>query len=87
MHRLEYHKWAALGRFCSQPLQMTYHWSWAGPMYDDDVTLYMSATTVDDLSTTLNKELQLVSDRVKNNRMVLNISKTKCIVLGSQYYN
>ena len=54
-------------------------------MSADDITLYMSATTVEDLSAILNRELQLVSDRVKNNRMVLNISKTKCIVLGSQY--
>ena len=54
-------------------------------MNADDIKLYISATTVEDLSAILNKELQLESDWVKNNRMVLNISKTKCIVLGSQY--
>ena len=48
-------------------------------MHADDKTLYMSATTVEDLSATLNKELQLVSDWVKNNRMVLN--KIHCINL------
>lgn len=54
-------------------------------MYADDTTLYMSATNVDDLSVALNKELQLISDWVVNNRMVLNISKTKSIVFGSHY--
>lgn len=37
-------------------------------MYADDTTLYMSAITVEDLSIALNKDLQLVSDWVINNR-------------------
>ena len=54
-------------------------------MYSDDTTLYMSATNVEDLSVALNKELQYISEWVVNNRMVLNISKTKAIVFGSQH--
>ena len=41
-------------------------------MYADDSTLY-------------NKELRLVSDRVARNKLVLNISKTKSIVFGTNH--
>ena len=54
-------------------------------MYSDDTTLYMSATNVEDLSVALNKELQCISEWVVNNKMILNISKTKSIIFGSQY--
>ena len=50
-------------------------------MYADDSTLYMSATTVTEMTATLNKELPLVSEWVARNKLVLNISKTKCHAL------
>ena len=45
-------------------------------MYADDSLLYTSATTVTEMTATLNKELQLVSEWVARNMLVLNISKT-----------
>ena len=51
-------------------------------MYADDSTLYTSATTVSEITATLNKELQLVSEWVARNKLVINISKTKSIVFG-----
>ena len=52
-------------------------------MYADDSPLYMSATTATKMTTTLKKELQLVSEWVKRNTLVLNISKTESIVFGT----
>ena len=46
-------------------------------MYADDSTLYTSATTATEMTATLNKELQLVSEWVARNKLVINISKTK----------
>ena len=51
-------------------------------MYVDDSTLYMSATTATEMTATL-KELQLVSEWVARNKLVLNISKNKSIVFGT----
>ena len=44
-------------------------------MHADDSTLYTSANTVTEMTATL-KELQLVSEWVARNKLVLNISKT-----------
>ena len=44
-------------------------------MYADDSTLYMSATTATEITATFNKELQLISEWVARNKLVLNISK------------
>ena len=54
-------------------------------IYADDSTLYMSATTVTEMTATLNKELQLVSGWVARNKLVLNISKTKRVVFGTNH--
>jgi hypothetical protein len=54
-------------------------------MYADDSTLYTSATTATEMTATLNKELQLVSEWVPRNKLALNISKTKCIVFGTKH--
>ena len=51
-------------------------------MYVDDSTLYMSVT---EMTATLNKELQLVSEWVARNKLVLNISKTKSIIFGTNH--
>jgi hypothetical protein len=54
-------------------------------MYADDSTLYTSATTATEMTATLNKELQLVLEWVTRNKLVLNISKTKSIVFGTNH--
>ena len=48
-------------------------------MQADDSTLYTSATTATEMTATLNKELQLVSEWVARNKLALNISNTKSI--------
>ena len=49
------------------------------------LTLYTSATTATEMIATLNKELQLVSERVASNKLALNISKNKSIVFGAKH--
>ena len=53
-------------------------------MYADDSTLYTSSTTGSEIPETL-KDLQLFSEWVARNKLVLNISKTKSIVFGSKH--
>ena len=54
-------------------------------MYADDSTIYASATTTNDVTETLNKELQSVLKWVASNKLVLNISKTKSIVFATNH--
>jgi hypothetical protein len=54
-------------------------------MYADDSTLYKSATTATEMTATLNKELQLVSEWVARNKLVLNICKTKSVVFETNH--
>ena len=54
-------------------------------MYADDSTIYPSATTDIEVTETLNKQLQSVLEWVANNKLVLNISKTKSIVFGTNH--
>ena len=51
-------------------------------MYADDSTLYYAAKTVSELDNVLSTELNKVFDWIKQNKFVLNISKTKSIILG-----
>ena len=46
---------------------------------------YTSATTTTEITATLNKELQLVSEWVARNKLALHISKTKRIVYGTNH--
>ena len=55
-------------------------------MYADDVTVYDSASTAEELNEVLNKELRLIKEWVTENRLALNIEKTKSMVLGSKYW-
>ena len=48
-------------------------------------TLHKSATTATEMTATLIKELQLVSEWVARNKFALNISKTKSIVFGTKH--
>ena len=52
-------------------------------MCANDSTLYTSATTTTEMTATLNKELQLVSEWVARNKLALNISKS--IVFGTNH--
>ena len=54
-------------------------------MYADDSTLYTSATTATEMTATLNKELQLVSEWVARRKLALNIYTTKSIVFGTKH--
>lgn len=54
-------------------------------MYSDDITIYMNATTVNEITATLNKELQTVLEWVTSNKLALNITKTKSIVFGTNH--
>ena len=56
---------------------------WVG--YADDSTIHASATTANEDTETLNKELQSVFEWVASNKLVLNISKTKSIVFGTNH--
>jgi hypothetical protein len=51
----------------------------------NDSTLYTSATIVTEMTVTLNKELQWVSEWVERNKLVLNILKTKSIVFATNH--
>jgi hypothetical protein len=54
-------------------------------MYADDSTLYTSATTASEITATLNKELQVDSEWVARNKLVLNISKAKSNVFETNH--
>jgi hypothetical protein len=45
----------------------------------------MSATIASEITATLNKDLQSVSEWVARNKLVLNISKSKSIVFGTNH--
>ena len=54
-------------------------------MYADDSILYTSATTATEMTATFNIELQLVSEWVARNKLVLNISETKSILFWTNH--
>ena len=54
-------------------------------MYANDSTKYALATTANEVPETLNKVLQSVLEWVASNKLVLNISKTKSIVFGTNH--
>ena len=54
-------------------------------MYADDSTMYYAAKTVSKLDNVLSAELNMVFDWIKQNKLVLNISTTKSIILGSRH--
>ena len=54
-------------------------------MHVDDLTIYTSATTANEVTETLKKELQSVLEWVASNKLVLNISKTKSIIFGTNH--
>ena len=50
------------------------------------LTLYVSDTTASEITATLSKELQSVLEWAASNKLVLNISKTKSIVFGTNNF-
>lgn len=54
-------------------------------MYADDATLFTAASTLPELNENLQHELNTVVDWVKKNKLVMNISKTKCIYCKISY--
>lgn len=54
-------------------------------MYADDTTICSVGTTVEELNRNLREDMTLVSDWVCSNGLVLNISKTTSMVIGSNY--
>ena len=54
-------------------------------MYADDSTLYYAAPTSVELSQVLSSELSIIYEWIKNNKLILNISKTMSIIFGSNY--
>ena len=53
-------------------------------MYADDTVLYLAGPTVDNLIYYINEDLQCLSEWLENNNLVLNVSKTKCVLFTSQ---
>ena len=52
-------------------------------MYADDATLHMSSSSVSVVNETLNNDLSKVEEWCRHNNMVLNPSKTTCMLIGS----
>ena len=50
-------------------------------MYADDSTMFCAASTCKELTDVLCKELQTVSDWVEDQKLLLKITKTKCMVI------
>ena len=53
-------------------------------MYADDTAIYFAASTVDVVNENIKEDLNCLSEWLKDNYLVLNISKTKCILFCSQ---
>lgn len=54
-------------------------------MYADDATIYLAEPTIHELNANLELELKSVVDWINSNRLVLNVSKTTSIVIGTSY--
>ena len=53
-------------------------------MYGDDTVLYLAGPTVDNLTFYINQDLQCLSEWLEDNNLVLNVSKTKCVLFTSR---
>lgn len=54
-------------------------------IYADDTTLFASAQTDCQLNNILNDELALVTQWIRANKLVVNVKKTKCMVVGTKH--
>ena len=53
-------------------------------MYADNTVLYLAGPTVDNLTFYINQDLQCLSEWLEDNNLVLNVSKTKCVLFTSR---
>ena len=53
-------------------------------MYGDDTVLYLAGPTVDNLTFYINQDLQCLSEWLEDNNLVVNVSKTKCVLFTSR---
>ena len=53
-------------------------------MYADDTVLYLPGPTVQSLIFYINEDLQRLPEWLGDNNLVLNVSKTKCVLFTSQ---
>lgn len=53
-------------------------------MYTDDSALFCGSLTLAELRVNLHVKLHISTKQLKMNKVVLNIGKTKCIVLDSR---
>ena len=53
-------------------------------MYADDTVLYLAGPTVKNLNFHINQDLQCLSEWLEDSNLVLNVSKTKCVLFTSQ---
>ena len=54
-------------------------------MYADDCTIYSAETSIAGLNNKLQHDLRVVAEWVTENKLILNVGKTKSIVIGSKY--
>jgi len=54
-------------------------------IYADDTTMYVSSESIEQVNEVLQLELKLVSEWILENKLKLNVLKTKCMVIGSKY--
>ena len=54
-------------------------------MYADDSTIYLAEAKISDLNINLDRELKLVLDWINSNKLILNVSKTTSVVIGTNY--
>ena len=54
-------------------------------IYADDTTMYVSSDSIEHVNEVLQQELKLVSEWITENKLKLNVLKTKCMALGSKY--
>ena len=53
-------------------------------MYADNTVLYLAGPTVDNLTFYINQDLQCLSEWLEDNSLILNVSKTKCVLFTSR---
>ena len=54
-------------------------------IYVDDTSMYVSSESIEHVNEVLQLELKLVSEWIMENKLRLNVLKTKCMVIASKY--
>ena len=53
-------------------------------MYADDTALYLGGQTVDEINNSIDEDLVRLAEWLQDNKLVLNVAKTKCLLFTSQ---